>query len=263
MDWQRDLLALLVGFVVATVTTPVGVSGAVFLLPVQLSVLDVPSPRVTPTNLLFNVVSAPAGMLRHLRRGQLDRDLARSLVIGSVPGVVVGALLRVYLVTDPDVFRLLAAAVLAPVGLVIVRRPSPGAPGRRLGCRTVRALAFGTGVVGGIYGIGGGSVVGPLLVGAGMAVGTVAPAALLATWVASVTGVATYAVLAVLAVPAGDPTGPVGPDWTLGVAAGLGGLAGGWLGASLQPLLPEIALRRLLGCLALALAGVYVGQVLG
>ncbi|MQW74471.1 TSUP family transporter [Nocardioides sp. dk4132] len=258
MDWQRDLLALLVGFVVATVTTPVGVSGAVFLLPVQLSVLDVPSPRVTPTNLLFNVVSAPAGMLRYRRRGQLDRDLARSLVLGSVPGVVVGALLRVHLVTDPDAFRLLAAAVLAPVGLVILRRPAAGPPRRPPGRRTVRALAFVTGVVGGIYGIGGGSLIGPILVGAGMAVAAVAPAALLATWVASLVGVATYAVLAV---SSGDVTGPVGPDWSLGVAAGLGGLVGGWLGASLQPRLPEIALRRLLGVLALALAGVYVVQV--
>lgn len=257
MDWQRDLVALLVGFVVATVTTPVGVSGAVFLLPVQLSVLDVPNPRVTPTNLLFNVVSAPAGMLRHRRRGRLDGDLAWSLVVGSVPGVVLGALLRVHLVSDPDVFRLLAAAVLAPLGLLLLRRPAPGATGRRPPRRTVRALAFGTGVVGGIYGIGGGSVVGPLLVGAGMTVAVVAPAALLATWVASLVGVATYAVLAL------DVTGPVGPDWSLGLAAGLGGLAGGWLGAVLAPHLPEVALRRLLGVLALALAGVYAVQVLG
>ena len=42
-------------FVLALVTTPAGVSGAVLLLPIQLSVLHVPSPAVTPTNLLFNV----------------------------------------------------------------------------------------------------------------------------------------------------------------------------------------------------------------
>jgi uncharacterized protein len=59
MEWQRDLVALLVGMAVAALTAPVGVSGAVFLLPVQLSVLQVPNPQVTPTNLLFNVVSGP------------------------------------------------------------------------------------------------------------------------------------------------------------------------------------------------------------
>jgi hypothetical protein len=38
---------------------PGRVSGAVFLLPVQLSVLGVPSPAVTPTNLIYNVVAGP------------------------------------------------------------------------------------------------------------------------------------------------------------------------------------------------------------
>lgn len=67
MDWQRDLVGLLAGFVLATVTTPVGVSGAVSLLPVQLSVLHVPNPRITPTNLLFNVISGPGGLIRYRR----------------------------------------------------------------------------------------------------------------------------------------------------------------------------------------------------
>jgi uncharacterized protein len=38
-------------FVIATVTAPVGVSRAVFLLPVQLNVLHIPNPAVSPTNL--------------------------------------------------------------------------------------------------------------------------------------------------------------------------------------------------------------------
>jgi hypothetical protein len=51
-------------------TTPAGVSGAVLLLPIQLSILHVPSPAVTPTNLLFNVAAVPGGLLRfwHERR---------------------------------------------------------------------------------------------------------------------------------------------------------------------------------------------------
>jgi uncharacterized protein len=59
MSWSTAVLSLLCGLLVAALTTPVGVSGAVFLLPVQLSVLGVPSPSVTPTNLLFNVVATP------------------------------------------------------------------------------------------------------------------------------------------------------------------------------------------------------------
>lgn len=256
MDWRRDLIGVAVGFVLATVTTPVGVSGAVFLLPVQMSVLHVPSPRITPTNLLYNVISGPGGLLRYRRARRLDRDLALQLVAGSVPGVVLGAVVRVYVVADPDVFRLLAATVLAPVGVFILRKPRPGSIERRLSPNAVRALAFVVGVVGGLYGIGGGSVVGPILVGTGMAVATVAPAALLSTWVTSIVGVATYAVISL------NATGPVAPDWSLGIACGVGGLAGGWLGASLQPRIPERALRLLLGVLAVGLAALYLVESL-
>jgi len=103
----------------------------------------------------------------------------------------------------------------------------------------VVALAFVVGTVGGIYGIGGGSVLGPILVGTGMAVTRVGPAALASTWVTSIVGVATYAVISSYA------EGAIAPDWSLGLAAGIGGLAGGWVGASVQPRIPEAGLRRL------------------
>ncbi|WP_370289904.1 sulfite exporter TauE/SafE family protein [Nocardioides sp.] len=258
MDWSRDAVGLLAGFLVAVLTTPVGVSGAVFLLPVQLSVLQVPQPRITPTNLLFNVVAGPGALLRYRRRAPLDRTLARHLILGSVPGVVLGSVARAFVAADPDVFRVIAAAVLAPLGWSLVRRhdPAPRAPRTPLTPRRVRWLAFAVGVAGGLYGIGGGSVLGPLLVGSGLAVATVAPVALLATWVTSLVGVATFVLLSLVA------EGPVAPDWSLGICLGLGGLVGGWVGASLQPRVPEQALRRMLGGLALLLAAVYLAQAL-
>ena len=55
-------------FLLALVTTPAGVSGAVLLLPIQVSVLGVPSPAVTPTNLLYNVIATPGGLYRYGRQ---------------------------------------------------------------------------------------------------------------------------------------------------------------------------------------------------
>ena len=107
------------------------------------------------------------------------------------------------------------------------------------------------GVVGGIYGIGGGSILGPILVGSGMAVRQVAPTALASTFVTSIIGVATFAVLQVH-----GPGSSTAPDWSLGIACGLGG----YLGASVQPRLPEQLLRTLLGLLVISLAVVYVIQ---
>ena len=56
--------------------------------------------------------------------------------------------------------------------------------------------------------------------------------------------------------------GSIAPDWSLGLLCGLGGLAGGYLGARLQPHLPDTVLRLLLGVLAIALAALYTVQSL-
>ena len=47
-----EVVALIAAYLIAVVTTPAGISGAVLLLPFQISVLATPSPSVTPTNLL-------------------------------------------------------------------------------------------------------------------------------------------------------------------------------------------------------------------
>ena len=53
------VVALGASFAIATLASPAGVSGAVLLLPFQVDVLGTPSPAVTPTNLLYNVVATP------------------------------------------------------------------------------------------------------------------------------------------------------------------------------------------------------------
>lgn len=90
-----------------------------------------------------------------------------------------------------------------------------------------------------------------------MPVAQVAPAALASTFLTSLVGAAAYAVLSFTV------DGDIAPDWSLGLACGLGGLVGGYLGARLQPRLPEDALRFGLGLLASALAVLYLLQVIG
>ncbi|MEU2165428.1 sulfite exporter TauE/SafE family protein [Streptomyces chengbuensis] len=259
MTWSTGLAGLAVGLLIAVVTAPVGVSGAVFLLPVQLSVLGVPSPAITPTNLLFNVVAGPGALLRYRREGLLYGPLTRRLVTGTLPGVVIGAVLRVFAVPGATVFRLLVAALLMPLGLWLIGRTlRPARPTRAAepSPRAITGMALVVGVVGGIYGIGGGSILGPILVGRGMPVARVAPAALASTFTTSVTGAAAFALLSLTG------SGDIAPDWYLGLACGLGGLIGGYLGAHLQPRLPETALRLLLGALATALGALYAVQSL-
>ncbi|MFC8238837.1 TSUP family transporter [Streptomyces sp. NPDC057284] len=255
MEWELVAAGLAVGMLIAAVTSPVGVSGAVFLLPVQLSIFAVPNPAVTPTNLLYNVVAGPGALLRYRRDGALGGPLVRRLVLGTLPGVILGAVIRVFALPGPNVFRFLVAALMLPLGtwlIITTLRPKPpGTQHPQSAPRTVTALALAVGIVGGIYGIGGGSILGPILVGRGVPVSQVAPAALASTFATSLVGASTYALLSL------NHSGSIAPDWILGLACGLGGLVGGYLGARLQSRMPETLLRLLLGTLAAGLGTVY------
>lgn len=248
------LLGFCAGLVIATITAPVGVSGAVFLLPVQLTLLHVANPAVTPTNLLYNVVAGPGALLRYRTGGHLGGPLTRMLLLGTVPGVILGALVRVFVLPGPEAFRVVAGTTLLALGGWLVKRTLATSTTRPLAQRRVVALALGVGVVGGVYGIGGGSLLSPILVGSGMAVAVVAPAALASTFITSIVGALTFALLGLF------EEGSVAPDWPVGLACGAGGLIGGYLGARLQPFVPERALRLLLGCLAIGIGSLYLIQ---
>jgi hypothetical protein len=116
-------------------------------------------------------------------------------------------------------------------------------------------LALLVGVVGGTYGIGGGAIIAPFCVALfGLPIHAVAGAALAATLLTSVFGVALYSLMPA---PAGVA---VRPDWALGLLFGLGGMIGMYLGARAQRHVPQ---RVLKGALAIGLLGLAVYYALG
>ncbi len=282
----NPLVPLLVAFVVSALTAPAGVSGAFLLLPFQVSVLGFTSPAVSPTNLIFNVLATPGGVYRYVREDRVAWPLAWVVILGTLPGVFVGALLRVTLLSDPARFEAFVGLVLLYLGVRLLheayaagREQSPerggagtvnitGVSVRRVGYEfrgkpysfsvpAVFALSLVVGVIGGIYSIGGGSIIAPFLVTIfALPVYTVAGATLIGTFVTSVAGVAFFELLARTGV--GPESAVIAPDWLLGTTLGIGGLAGTYAGARLQRYLPDFWIRAVLGTLVTLLALRYV-----
>src|SRR4051812_11255313 len=75
----------------------------------------VPSPAVTPTNLLYNVTATPGALLRFRQENRLGTRLTGLLVAGTLPGVVTGAVLRVEVLSSTRASMLIAAGVLLPL----------------------------------------------------------------------------------------------------------------------------------------------------
>lgn len=303
----NPLVPLLAAFFISLLTVPAGVSGAFLLLPFQVSVLGFAGPAVSPTNLIYNIVSTPGGIYSYMRERRMVWPLAWTLVAGTLPGVSLGAILRVSLLSEPGHFRIFVGLVLLYLGSrmlyetaasVINKRSTSGGtpssearqaaaggvpepltgftsvdgPARTSSRATVEyefrgqtfsfgkvrvlLLALAVGVVGGIYGVGGGAIIAPFLVAfLGLPVYTVAGAALVGTFVTSIAGVAFFQIMSASGLV---EQSMVAPDWTLGILLGLGGLAGSYLGARVQRYLPELAIKAVLALLITSLAIGYL-----
>jgi len=304
--WVPPLVAAVISFF----TSMAGVSGAFLLLPFQVSFLGYTAPSVSATNQLFNIVAIPGGVYRYYREGRMVWPLAWVMVAGSLPGVFIGAILRVVYLPDPRNFKLFAAGVLFYIGLRLVldlvkkdshnmdmiksekgfremmrgHRSKTGAPelstnaslssvkvihfnlkrlvytfyGERFDIPFwgVFILSFIVGIAGGVYGIGGGSIIAPLFVSFfGLSVYSVAGAVLMGTFVTSIAGVVSYKAIAPL-----YPNMSVGPDWLLGILFGLGGMVGMYLGARCQRFMPAGAIKGMLSVIIIFTAINYIAE---
>lgn len=268
--WLPPLAALAISFC----TSMVGISGAFLLVPFQMSVLGFASPSASATNLVFNLLVIPGGMYRYGRENRLFWPLALVITAGGAPGTFAGAWLRTHWLAERAAFEPFAAAVLAWLAwrmLVDTRRGQTAAKASgtvRLTLRGWREIRFRqgeaeyvfgvpsmlffsflVGVIGSAYGIGGGAFMVPICLAIyRLPVHAIAGATLTATFLTSGIALAAYAWL---------PTPSsvvVRPDWALGLAFGVGGLAGSYLGARMQKRVPQRLLKGSLGLLMLVLA---------
>ncbi len=267
----------LVAFVISLCTSMGGVSGAFMLLPFQVSVLGFNTPAVSATNHLFNIVAIPSGVYRFIREGRMVWPLTWAVVIGTLPGVFVGSIVRIRYLPDPATFKKFAALVLFYIGIRLVRdildttgiksaptpkqQPADGRDPVTAQTFTLRRISFifrerqylvatgpimgvslAVGMIGGIYGIGGGAIIAPFFVAFfGLPVHTVAGAALMGTLITSVAGVAFFQLIAPF-----YPELVIRPDWHLGLLFGLGGSAGMYCGAALQRFVPAALIKAIL-----------------
>jgi uncharacterized protein len=279
----------LVSFVVSFFTSMGGVSGAFLLLPYQMSVMGYTAPSVSATNQVYNIIGIPSGVYRYIREKRMVWPLTWAVIIGTLPGVFIGAWVRVVYLPDPKQFKLFAGFVLLYIAVQMARDIyKSGARGAALSkakgpeanvCVTdakfsmacveykfagltyafspwsVLLLCFIVGAVGGIYGVGGGAIIAPFFVAIfRMPIYTVAGAALMGTFITSLAGAAFYQLLDVV----GVGTAAVAPDWALGALFGIGGFAGMYLGARCQKHVPAKWIKGLLAVILFSTALTYI-----
>jgi hypothetical protein len=281
------LIPPLVAFGISFFTSMGGISGAFLLLPFQMSVLGFISPSVTATNFLFNVTGTPGGVYRYARECRFVWPVAILIVAGIIPGVLIGYYLRITYLPDPKTFKFFVGCVLLLIGFKLLKEAFNGKAAATPGSCTLTdrveeasiemkatrfnfkgatysfatakllGLALAVGIIGGVYGIGGGSIIAPFLITFfGLPVYAIAGAVLLGTFVSSLAGVTFYSLIPINGMVAA-------PDWLLGILFGAGGLMGMYLGARVQKYAPEKWIKLMLGTVIVIVAAKYILRFFG
>ncbi|MEZ0328832.1 MAG: sulfite exporter TauE/SafE family protein [Dissulfuribacterales bacterium] len=281
----NPLIPPVVAFAIAFFTSMGGLSGAFLILPFQMSFLKYNTPSVSATNQLFNIIAIPSGVYRYVKEGRMVWPLVRVVVVGTLPGVLIGAIVRIKYLPDPKHFKVFAGFVLLYIASRMIKdlltqkktpvpaTTTPAQANKEAACKTgttfqvrilkaswrtisyefcgnthtVNGLAIMTlsaivGIIGGIYGIGGGAMLSPFFVTFfGLPVHSIAGATLMGTFVTSVAGVIFYQGLALI-----YPNLVVAPDWLLGILFGIGGMAGMYCGARCQRFIPARIIKWIL-----------------
>lgn len=290
----------LVAFGVSFFASMGGISGAFLLLPFQMSVLGYTNPSVSATNQFFNVVAIPSGVYRYIKENRMVWPLTIAVAVGTLPGVFIGAFVRVVWLPDPRLFKLFAAAVLLYIGGRLVRdllkkkpAPKPGkapeprgvingapTPGFVVDVKefslksiiysfqgeTYRAPTIGIFALSFIVGIIGGTY--------GIGGGAII-APFFVSWfrlpvhtISGATLMGTFltsiaGVTFYMMIAPYFPDQSVSPDWMLGLLFGVGGIAGMYLGARCQKFVPATAIKWMLGVVIVATALKYVLEYFG
>ena len=76
-------------------------------------------------------MAIPSGVYRYIREGRMVWPLTWVVIIGTLPGVLIGAMLRISYLPNPKNFKLFAGLVLLYIGGRLLRdlmkkRPGPG-----------------------------------------------------------------------------------------------------------------------------------------
>jgi len=217
--------------------------------------------------------------------------LTWAVIIGTLPGVLAGAVIRVKYLPDPTTFKRFAAVVLLYIGFRLLRdilkktvkpdqaekpesRQRTGVvsntsftfkslrysfEGRdyQVSTPSIMALSLTVGIIGGVYGIGGGAIIAPFFVSFfGLPIYTVAGAALMGTMITSFAGVLFFQAMAPFV-----PDLAVAPDWQLGLLFGLGGFLGMYCGARMQRYVPARLIKSILTFCILYTGLHYLGLI--
>jgi uncharacterized membrane protein YfcA len=168
LDVWKAVAGAIVGFTVGLT----GMGGGALMTPLLVLAFHVDPGTAVSSDLLASLVMKPVGATVHLRRGNIHWDLARWLIVGSVPAAFAGVFVLNALGSGEDLsdrIKTLLGWALVVAALSMVGRAVLSVRARRRGAEvaTDRDLVTVKRVATVLVGVAGGFIVGMTSVGSG------------------------------------------------------------------------------------------------
>jgi hypothetical protein len=264
----EHLLIFVVAAAVSAFGTVVGFGGGVFMVPILILLFGVPIQLAIGSVIIALFPSALISTFYNLRKDCIDFAVGLLLEGPTIIGTIIGAWLTAYLPTRQ--IEILFSILVIWAGAAMIRRNKQSAQPQfslfkklnnvppRLHRRTSKGVyemsgitvtGFGllSGIVAGLFGIGGGFIKGPLMVlGFGMPARIAAPTALFMIVITSAVGSVSHYWLGHL-------------RWEIGLLLTSAFISGSLLGNRMSRTIAE---RRLVKIIGLALIGAGIAMVI-
>jgi uncharacterized membrane protein YfcA len=222
IDLARDALTLASGGLVGFSLGLVGGGGSILAVPLLVYLVGIGDAHVAiGTSAVAVASNAGINLVSHARKGAVKWRCASVFAAAGVVGALIGSLAGRQVDGD-NLLALFAVLMLVVGGLMLKNRSGQGLPDVRLsaenGPRLV-GLGFGTGLLSGFFGIGGGFLIVPgLILATGMPILNAMASSLVGVAAFGVTTASSYAWAGLV-------------DWRVAGIFIAGGVVGGLIGA--------------------------------
>lgn len=157
---------LLIGGATGLLSGFFGVGGGIVLIPLLIFLLKLEQHRAHATSLAAIFIVAGAGLIRFAVAGEVNWGVGLALGLGGLFGSTFGA--RTMQRMSPLVLRFVFSGVLTVVGVAMIFRPTDyTSDTNNTGLFTLLVailIGFGSGIISGMIGLGGGVVLVPAMV---------------------------------------------------------------------------------------------------
>ena len=108
---------------IATIAMASGVGGATFFAPILLLFLGLPPEVAIGVGLMTEVFGFTSGVIAYLRRKLVDFQLAKSMLVFSMPMAILGVVAANYV--NPNILKAILGMGLLAVAFSLLRAPKP------------------------------------------------------------------------------------------------------------------------------------------